>query len=165
VGWVNGGAGRFGIGGDILLGEEKGVEWVNTEQGAGLMMTQGEQAKLRQRFVAKAEAVFEAAMARGSGREELDLSRIEEMVEELKFELTGLLVESVIEVQKRGQAGPGPVCDRCGREMHYKGEKRREVVTSQGRIELQRPYYHCEQCQVGIFPPGPPVEDQPAGVE
>jgi len=115
--------------------------------------------------MAKAEEVFEKAIASGMEADELGLSEIEETVEGLKFELTGTLVESVVEVRNKGERGPGPRCERCGGEMRYKGKKRREVVTSQGKIELERAYYYCDKCRVGIFPPGPALEDQPEGVE
>lgn len=42
--------------------------------------------ELRQRYLAKAEAIFEAAWARGE-KEGLTLSQIEETAGELKFEL------------------------------------------------------------------------------
>jgi hypothetical protein len=129
------------------------------------VITKGEKERLRQRFMAKAEEVFEKAMASGMQADALSLSEIEETVEGLKFELTGTLVESVVVVRKQGKLGPGPRCERCGREMGYKGKKRREVVTSQGKIELERAYYYCDRCQVGIFPPGSGIEDQPEGVE
>ena len=130
-----------------------------------MTITKGEKERLRQRFMAKAEEVYEKAVASGKEADELSLSEIEETVEGLKFELTGTLVESVVEVRNKGERGPGPKCEGCGREMRYKGEKRREVVTSQGKIELERAYYHCEKCRVGIFPPGSAIEDQPEGVE
>lgn len=129
------------------------------------MITKDEKERLRQRFMAKAEEVFEKAMASGVEADEVSLSAIEETVEGLKFELTGTLVESVVEVRNKGARGPGPRCERCGRELRYKGKKRREVVTSQGKIELERAYYYCDKCRVGIFPPGPAIEDQPEGVE
>jgi hypothetical protein len=129
------------------------------------VITKDEKERLRQRFMAKAEEVFEKAIASGVEADELDLSEIEETVEGLRFELTGTLVESVVEVRNKGARGPGPRCERCGREMRYKGKKRREVVTSQGEIELERAYYYCETCRVGLFPTGSATEDQPEGVE
>ncbi len=129
------------------------------------MITEEEKERLRQRFMEKAEEVFEKAIASGMEADELGLNEIEETVEGLKFELTGTLVESVVEVRNKRERGPGPRCERCGGEMGYKGKKRREVVTSQGRIELERAYYYCDKCRVGIFPPGPALEDQPEGVE
>jgi uncharacterized protein with PIN domain len=108
---------------------------------------------LRQQFLEKADATFAAAMVRAE-QEEMDLSQIEEMVEQLRFELTAELVESVIQWQAAARLGPGPSCAKCGREMRYKGKKWREVVTSQGEVELNRAYYYCEQCEAGFFPPG-----------
>ena len=119
---------------------------------------------LRQRYLAKAEAVFEAAWARGE-KEGLTLSQIEETVGELKFELTGLLVESMVEVQARRQMEPGPKCPSCGREMYSKGKKRRRLVTSQGEIEVERGYHYCDECGRGLFPPGQAIGDGASGVE
>jgi hypothetical protein len=130
------------------------------------VINEKQKGELRRRFVAKAEEVFEIAMERGIAREDISLSQIEEIVNELKFELTSMMVESVIEVQVSRRAGPGPKCEGCGREMRYKGEKRRpDILTSQGEIEVERPYYYCERCKRGLFPPGQAIGDQPPGME
>ena len=121
--------------------------------------------QLRQRFVSKAEAVFDAVMARVEVAEEVDLTAIEEIVDEVRTELTGTLVESVIELRAKEQPGPGPKCASCGREMRYKGRKGRTVLTSQGGIKVKRAHYYCERCEVGFFPPGSPVEDRSPGLE
>jgi hypothetical protein len=111
-----------------------------------------EQEQLRQQFRAKADSLFEAALEQGF-KEQFTLSQIEEVVGQLKFGLTSLLVESLIEVQAKQMRGPGPKCSRCGREMRDKGEKPRQLVTSQGEIEFKRRYYYCEHCRQGVFPP------------
>ena len=130
------------------------------------MITESQKGELRQRFVAKAEEVFDMAMEQGEGREDITLRQIEEIVNELKFEMTGMLVESVIEVQARRQSGPGPICAGCGREMRSKGEKKRPgIITSQGAIKLERSYYYCKKCKSGFFPPGQTTGDQQPGVE
>jgi hypothetical protein len=130
------------------------------------VITERQKREIRQRFVAKAEEVFDIAMEQGEGREDISLSQIEEIVNELKFELTGMLVESVVEVQARRQSGPGPICSGCGGEMRYKGEKTRPgILTSQGAIKLERSYYYCEQCKSGFFPPGQTTGYQQPGVE
>jgi tRNA(Ile2) C34 agmatinyltransferase TiaS len=121
-------------------------------------------AELRRRYQKEADAVFEAAWARGEA-ESLDLDEIEGIVNELKFKLTSLLVESMVEVQEERQAGPGPKCPKCGREMYSKGKRRRRVSTSQGEIEIARRYHYCEACQQGFFPPGPAAKDEVTGVE
>lgn len=128
------------------------------------MFSQGDKERLRGQFMAKAEQIFEQVLAGGS-ETELKLSQIEAVVGELKFELTSLLVESMVEVQAKRRSGPGPACRGCGQEMHYKGVKRREVVTTQGEIELSRAYYYCERCHRGFFPPGPTIGGEPAGLE
>lgn len=125
------------------------------------MVTGSQKRELRQRFMAKAEAVYNLAVERGLAIEDINLSQIEEMVNELKFELTGSLVEDIIQVQASQRAGPGPKCEGCGREMRYKGEKKRPAIrTSQGEIELERSYYHCNKCKSGLFPPGQTIGDQ-----
>jgi hypothetical protein len=130
----------------------------------GTVFSQGDKERLRGQFMAKAEQIFEQAMAQGS-EAELNLSQIEEVVGELKFELTSLLVESLVEVVAKRQHGPGPACPGCGQELHYKGVKRRELVTTQGEIELSRGYYYCEGCHQGFFPPGPTIGGEPTGLE
>lgn len=118
------------------------------------MKAEEQKEKLRQAFLTKAAVVFEAALDRGA-ETGLTLSQMEETVEALKFELTSLLVESMIEMQGEGIRGPGPKCTGCGGEMYSKGKKRRQVLTSQGEIELERSYHYCDRCRSGIFPPGP----------
>jgi len=120
--------------------------------------------ELRRRYLAEADAIFEAAWARGE-REALSLSEIEETVNRLKFELTSLLVQSMVEVQGERQLGPGPRCPNCGREMYSKGKRRRRLVTSQGEIEIERRYHYCEACKQGFFPPGPTTEAGVSGME
>ena len=122
------------------------------------MKAEKQKEKLCQAFLAKAATVFETALDRGTGTE-LTLSQMEETVEELKFELTSLLVESMIEVQGEASKGPGPMCADCGGEMYSKGQKRRRVLTSQGEIELERSYHYCDRCRGGTFPPGPTIGD------
>jgi len=130
------------------------------------MITEREKGELRRRFVAKAEEVFDIAMEQGIAREDITLSQIEGIVNELKFELTGMLVESVIEVQASRKSGPGPKCEGCGREMRNKGEKKRPgIITSQGEIRVKRPYYYCQKCKSGLFPPGPTVGAQQPRME
>ena len=124
------------------------------------MVTDKQKDELRRGFIGQAEAVFNLAMERGLATEDIRLSQIEEIVNELKFELTGRLVEGIIEVQASQQAGPGPICEGCGQEMRYKGEKKRPgIKTSQGEIKLERSYYYCEKCKSGLFPPGQAIGD------
>ena len=38
---------------------------------------------------------------------------------------------------------PGPKCRKCGREMRYKGEKERGIVSLAGEVKMKRGYYYC----------------------
>ena len=106
---------------------------------------------LKAQLMAGAEAAIEELLA---GRKaENTLSEIENLVEatghSLQQDLTGTLVKLA------GQpSGPGPMCEQCGREMRYKGQKKRQVVTKTGEVEIERAYYYCKACQCGTFPPG-----------
>lgn len=115
--------------------------------------------KLKQEFMNQAELVFERVMADNGKGAGLTLSQIEETVGELRFELTGRLVESKLKLEVHKQQGPAAKCAGCGREMRDKGLKKRRILTSQGEIELERSYNHCPHCRQGFFPPGPPTAD------
>lgn len=119
------------------------------------------QEELKQEFIEQAQSVFEQVMA----EEELSLSQIEEKVGELRFKLTGKLVESKVKLEVKKQQGPGVKCQGCGREMRDKGIKKRTIMTSQGEIELERGYSHCAHCREGFFPPGPTTGDQSTRLE
>lgn len=120
--------------------------------------------KLKQEFMEQAQSVFERVMA-GEGGEELTLSEIEEKVGELRFELTGKLVESKLKLLVKKQQGLARKCVECGREMRDKGPKKRRIITSQGEIEIERSYNHCAHCGQGLFPPGRTIEDQAKRLE
>jgi hypothetical protein len=41
--------------------------------------------------------------------------------------------------------------------MRYKGKKGKRLVTEVGGVRVERDYFHCPTCKVGLFPPGCPV--------
>jgi hypothetical protein len=63
------------------------------------------------------------------------------------------LAQNVVTAQATQPPVPGPTCPRCGREMHLKGLKSKEVETRMGGLKAKRDYYHCSTCERGIFPP------------
>jgi tRNA(Ile2) C34 agmatinyltransferase TiaS len=109
------------------------------------------QAEQRARLKAQAEVVIEEALAKGEGLKRLE--DIEELVYETVRKLGQELEAGIL--RGHGQAdGPGPVCEECGQEMRYKGDKTRYVVTRNGEQQLERGYYYCPACARGLFPPG-----------
>ena len=111
------------------------------------------QEKLKREFIEQAQAIFERVMAENESGEALTLSQIEEKVGELRFELTSKLVECKLKLEVKKQQGPAGKCAGCGREMRDKGLKKRTIITSQGEIEIERPYNYCAHCRQGLFPP------------
>lgn len=106
---------------------------------------------LKAQLMAQAEAAIEELLA---GRKaENTLSDIEDLVEAAGHGLQQQLTETLLKEESQPK-GPGPVCEQCGREMHYKGQKPRQVVTKTGEVAVERGYYYCKECRRGIFPPG-----------
>ena len=93
-----------------------------------------------------------------------DLWTMEEKVEQVGRAVQGRLVETLVESQQRGLSVT-ETCPTCGGRLEYWGERRRDLETSVGPINLNRPYYYCRHCQVGFFPSGQRVEAKPPCVE
>ena len=82
------------------------------------------------------------------------LTQIEDIVLKLRQRLSEHMAQAVIEAQEATRPVPGPVCLRCGYEMHYKAMKRNAVESRVGHLPVARGYYYCETCRAGLFPPG-----------
>ena len=90
--------------------------------------------------------------ALGSADKPLSLSEIEDIALKVRGQI-GAAVTQALVAKQAPVVVPGPVCAQCGREMHIKGPKKRRVVSRSGEVEWERPYYYCEQCRRGFFPP------------
>ena len=110
--------------------------------------------ELKTQMMAEIEAALEQLLARRKPAEEITLTEIEDLVlkasQEIKASLTQMLVEDI----GARQMVPGPNCEVCGKEMHYKGQREKRVITQTGEVRISRPYYYCQACKRGIFPPG-----------
>jgi hypothetical protein len=95
--------------------------------------------------------LVEEALA--SANKPLSLSEIEDIALQVR-ERIGEAVTQELVAKQAPLAVPGPVCEGCGREMHYKGRKKRRLVTRSGEVDWERPYYYCPTCRRGLFPPG-----------
>ncbi len=106
---------------------------------------------LKVQLMAQAEAAIDELLAARKG--ENTLSEIENLVEAAGQTIQRQLTDTLLRLESQ-PSGPGPVCEQCGLEMHYKGQKQRQVVTKTGEVEVERAYYYCNGCQRGYFPPG-----------
>ena len=90
-----------------------------------------------------------------------------EEIEEEALEIGRAVVREMIGVavveegakEERERARPEPDCEGCGRRMRYSGRRGRGMESKVGRVPIERAYYHCPSCKVGIFPPGPQAGD------
>lgn len=91
-----------------------------------------------------------------------------EMELELRKHRRVLMGETLELTLRRGDLGASATalqCERCGREMKFKGYPDKEVRSLEGEAEIPRAYYYCPVCDAGIFPPGPASETEAGQLE
>jgi transposase-like protein len=81
---------------------------------------------------------------------------IADQVTPQRRELVGVLLKQLAE--QADEKVHAPHCEQCGQEMVYKGTPGRGVVHSEGEAGLEWAYYHCPDCESGLFPPGPSTQ-------
>jgi DNA-directed RNA polymerase subunit RPC12/RpoP len=108
----------------------------------------------RARLLAKAEKVVDEYLEWEESHSRPDLVEIEEIALKLRKELGKEIAQMAIEEQEARKPVPGPHCEKCGREMRYKGDKGIGVESRVGSLEIERGYYQCPECGESIFPPG-----------
>ena len=82
-----------------------------------------------------------------------DLGESEAIVLRIRKRMGEAMAGEVIDNQASVRPAPGPICTKCGKEMHYKGMKHKEISTMIGEVKLERGYYYCDRCRTGLFPP------------
>jgi hypothetical protein len=83
-----------------------------------------------------------------------NLTQIEDEVLAVRQQFGEALVAVLVEGQEAQQPVAGPVCEQCGGEMTYKGQKGRSVESRVGEVAIVRGHYYCAHCRSGLFPPG-----------
>lgn len=107
---------------------------------------------LRSKLVAQAEAVIEGILAKKKPVEQMTLRDIVALAQESGQQLEEAVLKTLSNEQA-DETSPAVGCAKCGAPMHYKGKRRRDVVTAAGEQRLEREYYYCARCKVGRFPP------------
>lgn len=105
-------------------------------------------------LMAKAEALIEAMLKWDEEAKAPNLGQIETEILKLRRAFGEELLKDVVSNQSRVRPVPGPRCEQCGREMSYKGQKGKDVVSLAGEVRIERGYYYCRACGSGLFPPG-----------
>ncbi len=84
---------------------------------------------------------------------ETTLNQITETVWALRQDLTGSLTEAVVEHAHRFEyMRQEIVCETCQRILTARPLGSRTVETMMGRVRLERPYFYCRVCKVGVYP-------------
>lgn len=110
-------------------------------------------AELKARLMTEAEAAIEQVLAQRRAAHEASLADIEQVALAASAQVAQAVTE-VLVAESAAELCAWPTCARCGRRMKAKGKRRRRVETESGTVTLEREYYHCAGCGVGIFPPG-----------
>ena len=107
--------------------------------------------ELRAKLLAKAEAAIDEVLAKQGPTEQMTLGDMERVALDSGQRIEEAIVEVLTQAHEPKLA---LVCEVCGRRMHYKGRRMRDMVIAAGEIRFERAYYYCARCKVGRFPPG-----------
>lgn len=80
------------------------------------------------------------------------LDALEEGVGEVGREVTRRALEALLRRQPEPDAPEAEVCPTCQRRGERKGRYGLDVVTSLGRVRVQRRYFYCPACRHGYVP-------------
>jgi uncharacterized protein with PIN domain len=108
----------------------------------------------REELLAEAEEVIDELLEWGKDVPAPTFAELEEAVLKLRKRLGRRMVEIALREQEATRPVPGPECPTCGEEMRYKGMKEVTVKSHLGALRVERAYHYCDQCEIGLFPPG-----------
>ena len=81
------------------------------------------------------------------------LSEVSATVWDLRQQLTGGLTETIVAHAHEGERQRKQAsCPRCARVLTVQEQVGRTVETMVGPVELERPYFYCRACRVGLYP-------------
>jgi hypothetical protein len=110
--------------------------------------------ELKRELLAKAEAAIDEMLGKKPANNKITLREIEGLAIQTGQRLEAEVLGSLLASSGPDSGADGPVCASCGRKMQRKGWRKRRVISEAGESEIRRPYYYCEQCKTGTFPPG-----------
>jgi hypothetical protein len=124
----------------------------------GAVRSRETEAEAKEQWRVKAEEMYDELYEWRERHPEASFDEIASQVTVRRQELMGELMSHLALQHGSGEEVEGLVCEGCGQELRYKGKLRRGVGHLEGEADLKRAYYHCPECESGIFPPGPAVE-------
>ena len=117
-------------------------------------MSQPNVNKEKEAYLAAAVEMYDELRQWREQHPEAGIDEIAGQVTPRRRELMGELLKQLAQQHGDGEEVEGVPCPDCGGAMVYKGGQKRGVVHAEGEAGLKRAYYHCAQCETGLFPPG-----------
>ena len=114
-------------------------------------------AQKKAKLQAAAERLIEQMLDWDEQNARPNLTAIEDEVLKLRQQFGQEVADVMVEGQEARQPIENVLCPQCGKAMRYKGQKRKEVESWLGGIEVERGYYYCAACESGSFPPRRPT--------
>ena len=109
----------------------------------------------KEKLTKKTERLVEMLLDWEEGNRRPNMTQIEEEVLKLREGFGQALVSVVLEGQAARQPVSAPECTRCGKAMRNKGEKKKDIESRLGIVQMERGHYYCSDCESGLFPPRP----------
>lgn len=109
--------------------------------------------QLKKALRAQLETQLDAMLEKVTDEQQLTLTEIEELVLQTRQAIGQEMTQALAAVESQ-PAQPDMKCAECGQKMQNKGKKARQLTTQSGEIMVERNYYYCPSCRVGLFPPG-----------
>lgn len=108
--------------------------------------------ELKSKIMSRVENLVEQML--GQAEHPLTLTEIEELALGGRRQVEAEITAALVEQQVQNTSSELSQCPTCGRRMHPKGKKQRDIRTRSSTIAIQRPYFYCTHCRSGVFPPG-----------
>jgi len=112
-------------------------------------------AQKKAKLEAAAAELIEQMLDWDEQHERPNLTQIEDEVLKVRQHFGQEVAGVMLEGQVARQPVENPLCPACGQPMRYKGQKRKDVESRLGGMAVERGYYHCPDCESGLFPPRP----------
>lgn len=109
---------------------------------------------LRLRLLEQYTKQLDEALEQLEVEQALDLTEIEEFALKLRHQVGQSTTEALAVVNASQQQAVDVYCPSCQARTRYKGRKKKWIKTRCGAVQVKRPYYYCEHCRTGHFPPG-----------
>jgi len=110
-----------------------------------------EREELEKQLRAKAEDAIGKLLAKLPDKSELTMTAMEQLIGDMGHEV---MQGAMQEIAQTEQVEPSElICEACEVRMQKRGKRKKRVLSKRGEIELERQYYVCPQCGVGVFPP------------